>query len=92
MSISHLVYTHTHTSYLQSSPEARSLQSTGMTFVMSGYIFSRDPPEIHIVAVASLFVKHLEPIHTSVFKHNFFQLQQPANKVKAIPHLAVAVS
>lgn len=59
---------------------------------MTGYIFWQDPQEIHIVAVASLFLKQLEPIHTSTFKHNFLQLQQTANSVKAMPHLAVAVS
>lgn len=88
--ISHLC-THIETSYLWSSLEACPLQSTGMTFVMSGCTFWQDPEEIHIIAVASLFLKHLEPIQTSMFKYSCFQLQQPANKVKAIAHLTVVV-
>jgi len=63
----------------------------GITLVMNGYTFWWDPQEVHIKAVASLFLKHLKTIHTSMFKYNFFQLQPPANKVKAIPHLAAAV-
>lgn len=61
-----------------------------MTFTIA-HAFWLNPSEIYIIVTACFFSKHLEPTHTSIFKHIFFNLQWPAKKVKAIAQLTVAV-
>lgn len=86
-SIPHLVPTQSSAIY---SPLLTHVLYNHQAFTIA-HAFWFSPSEIYIIVIACFFSKHLEPTHTSIFKHIFFNLQWPAKKVKAIAQLAVAV-